>query len=84
MKVLAVNKFYYMKGGSESYFFGLKDLLEENNIEVIPFSMKSSKNLKTIYEDNFIENIDYSNMNFKQKKSESKFKESAFYGKHIC
>ena len=32
MKVLAVNKFYYMQGGSESYYFGLNKLLEENNI----------------------------------------------------
>lgn len=67
MKILAVNKFYYRKGGSEAYFLGLNDLLEENNIEVIPFSMKDKKNIPSKYEKYFIENIDYSNMNLKTK-----------------
>lgn len=64
MKVLSVNKFYYRKGGSEAYFFGLNQLLQENEIEVIPFSMKDKNNLPSNYEKYFIENIDYSNMNF--------------------
>lgn len=62
MKVLAVNKFYYIKGGSETYYFGLKNLLESRNNEVIPLSMKDEKNEKTSYSDFFIDNIDYSKL----------------------
>ncbi len=62
MKILAVNKFYYIKGGSETYFFGLKDILEENGHEVIPFSMKDEKNYETEYEKYFIKNINYEKM----------------------
>ena len=67
MKILVVNKFYYRKGGSEAYFLGLNDLLKENNIEIVPFSMKDKKNIPSEYEKYFIENIDYSNMNMKTK-----------------
>lgn len=67
MKVLNVNKFYYMRGGSEAYYFALMNLLEENKIEVIPFSMKDKRNFNSKYENYFVENIDYSNMNFKKK-----------------
>lgn len=67
MKILAVNKFFYRKGGSEAYFLGLNDLLKENNIEVIPFSMKDKKNIPSKYESYFIENIDYSHMDIKTK-----------------
>lgn len=59
MKVLMVNKFYYVKGGSETYLFALKRLLEENGHEVIPFSMKDEKNYESEYENYFIDNIDY-------------------------
>ena len=27
MKILLVNKYHYVKGGSETYYFGLADLL---------------------------------------------------------
>lgn len=67
MKVLSVNKFYYKKGGSETYFFELNKLLKENNIEVSLFSMKDEKNYKNSYEKYFVENIDYSNMNLLEK-----------------
>lgn len=67
MKILNINKFYYSKGGSESYYFGLKELLEENGHEVIPFSMKDNRNYETEYSKYFIENINYENMNLKTK-----------------
>ncbi len=63
MKILAVNKFFYIKGGSETYYFGLKDALEENGHTVIPFSMKDERNFKTEYEEYFINNIEYMNNN---------------------
>ena len=67
MKILAVNKFYYMKGGSEAYYFSLNNLLIENGHDIIPFSMKDEKNLTNKYEEYFIENINYTNMNLKTK-----------------
>ena len=44
MKILLVNKFYYIKGGCETYYFSLKKLLEEKNNKVIPFSMNHERN----------------------------------------
>lgn len=63
MKILMINKFYYVKGGSETYLFGLKKVLEGHGHEVIPFSMRDEKNTQTEYEKYFIDNIDYSDKN---------------------
>ena len=41
MKVLMVNKFHYLKGGSEKYYFELAELLREHGHEVAFFSMKN-------------------------------------------
>lgn len=59
MRILLVNKFHYLKGGSETYYFSLKELLEEHGHEVIEFSMDDPKNLPSKYSDYFIDNIDY-------------------------
>lgn len=59
MKILMINKFYYIKGGSETYYFALKRLLEKKGHTVIDFSMKDSKNFDSPYSEYFIENIDY-------------------------
>lgn len=59
MRILLVNKFHYLKGGSETYYFSLKELLEEHGHEVIEFSMNDLKNLPSKYSDYFIDNIDY-------------------------
>lgn len=59
MKILMVNKFHYIKGGSETYYFALKNLLEERGHTVIEFSMKDEKNIPSEYENYFVENIDY-------------------------
>lgn len=60
MKVLMVNKFYYIKGGSETYYFALKRLLESHGHTVIDFSMKDEKNFDSSYSDYFVNNVDYS------------------------
>ena len=59
MKILMVNKFYYIKGGSETYYFSLKNLLEKNGHEVIDFSMEDEKNFESKYSKFFVEGIDY-------------------------
>lgn len=59
MKILMVNKFYYIKGGSETYYFSLKRMLEQHGHTVIDFSMKDEKNFESPYSDFFVENVDY-------------------------
>lgn len=58
MKILMVNKFHYLKGGSEKYYFELAELLKENGHEVAFFSMKDEKNIKTDCKEYFVEPID--------------------------
>ena len=59
MKICLVNKFHYIKGGSETYYFALGELLEKNGHEVIYFSMKDEKNRSCVQEKYFVENIDF-------------------------
>lgn len=59
MKILLVNKFHYIKGGSETYYFGLADLLKKQGNEVIFFSMKDEKNVPCEQEKYFVENVDF-------------------------
>lgn len=63
MKILMVNKFYYVKGGSETYYFALKRLLEENGHQVIDFSMEDERNYESPYSRFFVKNVDYSATN---------------------
>jgi len=60
MRVLLVNKFHYLKGGSETYYFSLNKLLTQHGHEVISFSMKDERNVPSQYSEYFVENIDYS------------------------
>ena len=59
MKVLLVNKFHYLKGGSETYYFALGKMLKEKGCEVIYFSMKDDKNIPCAQEKYFVNNIDF-------------------------
>ena len=61
MKILLVNKFHYLKGGSEKYYFELGELLKENGHEVAFFSMKDDKNIETGCKEYFVETIDLNN-----------------------
>ena len=59
MKVLMVNKFFFIKGGSERYYFELTKVLEKHGHTVIPFSMKHPNNNKSAYESYFVDFIDF-------------------------
>ena len=61
MKILLVNKFHYLKGGSEKYYFELAELLRKNGHEVAFFSMQNEKNIKTDSKEYFVESIDLNN-----------------------
>ena len=58
MKIILVNYRYFISGGPERYYFNIKEILEKNGHEVIPFSVKSSRNLPNDYEDYFLDIVD--------------------------
>ena len=66
-----VNKFFHVVGGSETYYFALKRLLEAKGHEVIDFSMKDDSNYSSPYEKYFVENVDYKNMGGLVKKAKA-------------
>lgn len=59
MKILLVNKYHYVRGGSETYYFGLAELLRKAGHEVIFFSMKDDKNLPCEQSEYFVSNVDF-------------------------
>ena len=61
MKILLVNKFHYLRGGSESYYFGLDEMLRIHGHEVIHFAMQDEKNLPSPTSEFFISNVDFNN-----------------------
>ncbi len=63
MRILLVNKFHYLKGGSEKYYFELAELLKEKGHEVAFFSMKDEKNIKTECKEYMVENTDMDSKN---------------------
>lgn len=63
MKVLLVNKFHYLKGGSEKYYFELGKLLKEHGNEVAYFSMNDERNIKTGEKEYFVDKFELSSKN---------------------
>jgi glycosyltransferase involved in cell wall biosynthesis len=59
MKILQINKFFYRRGGSETYFFGLIELLQKNGHEIVHFSTKSPANIPSPYDDFFVNEINF-------------------------
>jgi len=59
IRILNVNKFFYVSGGSETHYFALRKLLQENGHEVIDFSMTHERNFDSDYKSYFIDKIDY-------------------------
>ena len=64
MKILMADKYYFIKGGAERYFFELKKILEKNGHEVISFSMKHPQNLESPWEEFFVDEIDFNPSGF--------------------
>jgi glycosyltransferase involved in cell wall biosynthesis len=57
MKILLINYRYFISGGPEVYLFNIKEKLEKEGHEVIPFSINSSKNIETPYAKYFVSSI---------------------------
>ena len=53
MKILQINKFFFMNGGSERYFFDLAELLSEKGHNVITWSTNHPNNFPYSEKDNF-------------------------------
>ena len=60
MRILPINKFFYLKGGSEKYFFDLSELLERKGHHVYVFSTQHPKNYRWPDSDGFVKYFDYS------------------------
>lgn len=50
LNILFLNKFYYLKGGSERIFFEEMALLEKRGHKVIPYSRRNPNNIPTEYD----------------------------------
>ncbi|MDD4994914.1 MAG: glycosyltransferase [Patescibacteria group bacterium] len=59
MKILLINKFFYRRGGAETYFFDLAELLKRQGHEVAFFSMKGRENDKSVWSKYFVSEVDY-------------------------
>lgn len=58
MRILLVNKFHYLRGGSEKYYFELANLLKSKGHTVAFFSMKHKENITTGDKEYFVDEID--------------------------
>jgi len=57
MKIVIVNLRYFISGGPERYLFNIKEVLESNGHEVIPFSVKHNLNEKSDFSSYFLDQI---------------------------
>jgi glycosyltransferase involved in cell wall biosynthesis len=57
--LLAVNNYYYSRGGAETVFFGHNRLLEAAGWNVVPFAMRHPKNLETPWSKYFVDEIEF-------------------------
>jgi len=63
MKILQINKFFYLRGGTERYLFQLSELLEKNGHQVISFSMADSRNLPSKFSNFFAAKVNLESLN---------------------
>lgn len=59
MRILLVNKYFYRKGGAETYFFALAEGLKALGHEVAFFSMKHPNNEPSRWNTYFVSEKDY-------------------------
>ncbi len=67
MRILQVNKFFYLKGGSETYLFSLIDGLRSSGHVVAEFAMHDPKNKQSDWEGYFTSYVDYDTENLGKK-----------------
>lgn len=57
LRVILVNHRYFVSGGPERYMFAVTEMLERAGHEVVPFSVRYSRNLETSWNEYFVEPI---------------------------
>ncbi len=58
MKVLQINKFWRVRGGSERYVFELSRLLDDHGHEIVPFAMQDPGNEPSDYSSLFVSPVE--------------------------
>lgn len=64
MKILLINKFYYLKGGAEKHFLELKKILEDHGHKVVVFSMSDPNNINSPQAKYFVSKVDFDRVRF--------------------
>lgn len=59
MKILQINKYYYVRSGAEESMLNTCALLRKHGHQIIPFSMESEKNVDSEYRKYFVKSIEY-------------------------
>jgi len=67
MKILLVNKFYYLRGGDCMAVFAIERLLKDNGHDVAVFSMQYPDNVESVWEPYFPAEIDFSSRDMRGK-----------------
>src|SRR6185436_2409644 len=58
-KLLAINNYYYRRGGAEVLFLEQNRMLEEAGWQVVPFAMRHKNNLPTPWDEYFPDEIEF-------------------------
>jgi len=58
-RLLAINNYFYRRGGAESVFLDQIDLFASAGWEVVPFAMEHPDNLPSPWSDYFVSEIEY-------------------------
>jgi glycosyltransferase involved in cell wall biosynthesis len=58
-RLLAINNYFYRRGGSEVVFFEHNRLFEEAGWEVVPFAMRSAQDLPSVWSRHFVEPVEF-------------------------
>lgn len=68
MKILEINKYYFIKGGAEKHFFDVIDLLKSAGNDVAVFSMAHNKNRQSDWSKYFVSEVGYTDEHSFEKK----------------
>ena len=58
-RLLAINNYFYRRGGAETVFFDHIDLFAAAGWEVVPFAMRHPANLPSAWSEYFVSQIEY-------------------------
>lgn len=59
MRLLAINNYFYRRGGAEAIFLDHMSLFEEIGWDAVPFAMQHPQNLPSDWSDYFVSEIEY-------------------------